>query len=75
MKHRYLATERGSSMLYILGVVAIVIGTLLTLSVAKEDDKTYRKKDKSNIIRLTSIYAVVITLSFIFLGLYIANTN
>lgn len=54
-------------------VAVLLIGTVLTISVTKENDENYGKKSKANVVRLTSIYAVVIVLSLAILGLYIAN--
>ncbi|EKN63471.1 hypothetical protein M670_02463 [Schinkia azotoformans MEV2011] len=63
-------------MFYLLAiaVVVLIIGTLVTISVSKENDENYGKKSKSNVMRLTSIYVVVVSVSLVILGFYIAKT-
>ncbi|WP_338786439.1 hypothetical protein [Metabacillus sp. FJAT-53654] len=54
-------------LIVILAITAL-IGTILA---AKDNDKDYNKKTKGNVTRLTSIYAIVIFLSIIAVGVYI----
>jgi cytochrome c biogenesis protein ResB len=51
----------------ILAITAL-IGTILA---AKDNDSEYNKKTKGNVTRLTSIYAIVIFLSILAVGVYI----
>jgi cytochrome c biogenesis protein ResB len=55
-------------LIVILAITAL-IGTILA---AKDNDKDYNKKTKGNVTRLTSIYAIVIFLSIIAVGVYIS---
>jgi hypothetical protein len=55
-------------LIFILAIIAL-IGTILT---AKNIETTYGKKTKGNIARLTAIYAIVILLSILVVGGYIA---
>lgn len=59
--------------LLVIAVAVLLIGVALTISASKDNDENYGKKGKTNVVRLTSIYGVVIILSLIILGLYIAN--
>lgn len=63
-------------MFYLLAIaiVVLIIGTIVTISVSKENDENYGKKSKSNVVRLTSIYVVVVSVSLVILGFYIAKT-
>ena len=62
-------------MFYLLAIaiVVLIIGTVVTISVSKENDENYGKKSKSNVVRLTSIYVVVVSVSLVILGFYIAK--
>ncbi|RFB14853.1 hypothetical protein DZB84_15595 [Bacillus sp. HNG] len=51
----------------VIGIIAL-IGTML---IAGKGDANYREKTKRNSINLTVIYAVVILLSLIAVGIYI----
>lgn len=55
------------TIIVILAILALV-GTILA---AKDNDANYNKKTKGNVTRLTSIYAVVLIISFFAVGLYI----
>lgn len=50
-----------------LAVLAL-IGTILA---AKDHEQNYNHKTKGNVTRLTSIYAIVIIISILAVGLYI----
>ncbi|OAS82127.1 hypothetical protein [Metabacillus litoralis] len=54
--------------LIVILAISALIGTILA---AKDNDKDYNKKAKGNVTRLTSIYAIVIFLSIIAVGVYI----
>lgn len=56
-------------------IIIIILLALLalvgTIFVANDRDVNYNKKTKGNVTRLTSIYAVVIFISVIAVGVYI----
>ncbi|WP_077619599.1 hypothetical protein [Bacillus sinesaloumensis] len=55
-------------------IIVIILGVLAlvgTISIAGKGDANYREKTKRNSINLTVIYAVVILLSLIAVGVYI----
>lgn len=54
-------------------VAALIVGIALTISASKENDENYGKKGKTNVVRLSMIYVVVIILSLAILGFYIAK--
>ncbi|WP_409304940.1 hypothetical protein [Peribacillus sp. SCS-155] len=58
--------------LYALVIIIVVISIVLTLSIMGESDKNYRSSTKRNTVNLTLIYAVIITLSLLVLGVYIS---
>ncbi|MDQ0227760.1 hypothetical protein [Metabacillus niabensis] len=55
-------------MIIILLALLALVGTIF---VANDRDVNYNKKTKGNVTRLTSIYAVVIVISVIAVGVYI----
>ncbi|KKI92442.1 hypothetical protein WQ54_09575 [Bacillus sp. SA1-12] len=56
----------------ILIIVLAILALVGTILAAKDTDANYSKKTKGNVTRLTAIYAVVILLSMLVVGLYIA---
>jgi Na+-driven multidrug efflux pump len=58
-----------------IAIIIIVILSILalvgTIFAAKDMEADYGKKTKENVTRLTSIYAVVLVLSCIAVGMYI----
>lgn len=71
----FVRKEEVYLMFYLLAIaiVVLIIGTVVTISVSKENDENYGKKSKSNVVRLTSIYVVVVSVSLVILGFYIAK--
>ncbi|MCV9887978.1 hypothetical protein [Metabacillus halosaccharovorans] len=55
----------------ILIIVLAVLALVGTIFAAKDTEVSYGKNTKSNIGRLTAIYAVVIFLSILVIGAYI----
>ncbi|MCP3740771.1 hypothetical protein [Rossellomorea sp. BNER] len=57
---------------YILVIIIGIISIASTLFIAGKGDENYSGSTKRNTTNLTLIYVVVITLSLIFLGVYIS---
>jgi cytochrome c biogenesis protein ResB len=55
--------------LILILALSALIGTIL---VSKDTETTYNKKTKGNIVRLTTVYAVVILISLLVVGFYIS---
>ncbi len=56
----------------IIIIISLALLALVgTIFVANDRDVDYNKKTKGNVTRLTSIYAVVIVISIIAVGVYI----
>lgn len=54
-----------------LVVAILLLSAVLTLLIAGKSDEDYRGSAKKNTVNLTWIYAIVIILSFVALGIYI----
>jgi hypothetical protein len=57
--------------MYALVIIIIVISIISTLLITGKGDGNYRSATKRNTINLTLIYAVIIIVSLIVLGIYI----
>ena len=60
------------TILYALIIVILIISIVSTLIITRKGDDDYNKKTNRNIKNLSLIYAVVIILSFIIVGVYIS---
>ncbi|MDQ0268144.1 hypothetical protein [Cytobacillus purgationiresistens] len=58
-------------MLFAFVIIIIVLSIVATLLVAGKSDDNYSGSAKRNTVNLTLIYAVIIPLSFVALGVYI----
>ncbi|MED4207148.1 hypothetical protein [Neobacillus mesonae] len=58
--------------LYALVILILIIAGICTLLLTGKGDQDYRGAVKKNTKNLTLIYAIIITLSFIALGVYIS---
>jgi hypothetical protein len=56
---------------YFLIVVISIGGLVGTIMISRTQDHNYGHSTKSNLVRLTSIYAVLIVISLIALALYV----
>jgi hypothetical protein len=56
---------------YFLIVVISIGGLVGTILISRTQDEKYGSSTKENIVRLTSIYAVLIVISLIALALYV----
>lgn len=54
-----------------LVVAILLLSVILTLLIAGKGDEDYRGSSKKNTMNLTWIYAIVIIISFVALGIYI----
>ena len=59
------------SITVIIVVILSILALVGTIYAAKDTEADYSKKTKENVTRLTSIYAIVIVLSCIAVGVYI----
>lgn len=59
------------SITVIIVVILSILALVGTIYAAKDTEADYSKKTKENVTRLTSIYAVVLALSCIAVGVYI----
>ncbi|MCM3718366.1 hypothetical protein [Fictibacillus phosphorivorans] len=58
-------------MAYILIVIISIAGLVGTILISRTQDEKYGSSTKQNLIRLTSIYAVLILVSLVALALYV----
>jgi preprotein translocase subunit SecG len=56
---------------YFLIVVISIAGLVGTIMISRTQDEKYGSSTKQNLIRLTSIYAVLIIISLIALAVYV----
>jgi cytochrome c biogenesis protein ResB len=55
----------------IIIIILAILALVGTIFAANDKDLNYNKKVKGNVTRLTSIYAVVLIISFVVVGIYI----
>ena len=53
-------------------IIVLIVALVGTIFAAKDIEEDYSNKTKGNVMRLTSIYAIVIVISCIAVGVYIA---
>jgi hypothetical protein len=59
------------NVMYVFVIIILLISIVSTLLILGKSDENYRSSTKRNTTNLTLIYAVIITLSLISLGVYI----